>query len=105
MVWFVAAEAAVETDSGDVLPMSGQANVGCKHKPKCEITHEWNIDNTETSARNATQREIMCGLKMLKTPTAATLILLTSEGFAVVEVRSFPKNHKAKPVINNIFLP
>ncbi len=46
----------------------------------------------------------MCTLKMLKTPTAATLMLLTSESFAVVEVRSFSENHEAKPIINNIFL-
>src|SRR5262245_7007810 len=28
----------------NILPVSGQPNVGREHEPKCEITHEWNID-------------------------------------------------------------
>jgi hypothetical protein len=82
--------------------MSGQPNVGCKHKPKCEVTHEWNIDK-HRDEREECNTESMCTLKMLKTPTAATLMPPVSESSALVEVRSFPRNHKAKPIVNNTF--
>jgi hypothetical protein len=84
--------------------MSGQANVGCKHKPKCEITHQWNVDKHRDQREERNTKRNYVYAENLKTLTAATLMLLASDSFAIVEVHSFRGKHKAKPRINNISL-
>jgi len=74
--------------------MCGQPDVGCEHKPKRVITHEWNIDKHRDQREKGDNERNYMNAEKIENPNRNSHIASLLKSFAGKRVRVFLKKHK-----------